>query len=289
MCPRQDERVAACEVRALQSSRLSYFRTEHKFLHYGEFTSLAEFASFLGFAREHALPILILGSGSNVLFKHRRVKSLILKNRLPREFTELSETSLRVSSSVMISEVLKWCEGRDLDSFYYLASVPATVGGAIAMNAGRGSIHKKTIFDFVDSVTVFRDGNEINLDKAEIPRGYRQTPFTGQKSDLITSVTFVFNQAEFQGSPRRDRVAWSKENQDHSAPNCGSVFKHCDWDLINRLRGRGFVSARFSSKTPNWILSTGTKSWPILWLIRIAQWAHRAKRKRAILELIAVD
>jgi UDP-N-acetylmuramate dehydrogenase len=161
--------------------------------------------------------------------------------------------------------------------------------GAIAMNAGRGAIYNKTIFDFVASVTVFRDGKELTLSKAEIPLDYRQTPFTGQKSDLITSVTFVFSQAEIQGSPRRERVAWSKENQDHSAANCGAVFKHCDWTLMNRLRGRGFFSARFSPKTPNWILSTGNKSWPIFWLIRLTQWSHRVLRKRAVLELIAVD
>jgi len=289
MDAQEDPPVGTREVRSLQSSRLSYYRSEHEFLHYGEFSSAADYVFFLGWARERALPILILGSGSNVLFKHRRVKSLVLRNRLPREISALSGTSLQVSSSVMVAEVLKWCEGRDLDSFYYLASVPATVGGAIAMNAGRGRAHNKTIFDFVASVTVLRDGKEITLSKGEIALDYRQTPFTGQKSDLITRVIFTFKPAEIEGSPRRERVAWSKENQDHSAPNCGSVFKQFDSTLMTRLRGRGFFSARFSTKTTNWILSTGNKSWPIVWLIRFTQWLHRVKRKRAVLEIIAVD
>ena len=70
------------EVKTLESDRLSTFRTAHRFMHYGEFTTVNEFREFRSFARERDLPILVLGNGSNVLFTRGRIRSLVLLNRL---------------------------------------------------------------------------------------------------------------------------------------------------------------------------------------------------------------
>jgi len=279
------------EVRTLESDRLSHFRTRHRFLHYGEATSVEEFVAYRRWAEVRGLPLLILGNGSNVLFRRSRIRALVVKNKLPRTLFEIDENTIEVSSTVAISQVLKWCKDRNLDSCYYLASVPATIGGAIAMNAGRGRTHNRSIFDFVKSVT-FLEGDELKTwQRHEIPIGYRQTPFTGLTSRLVVSAELTFPpRSDDRGSDAgRERVAWSKENQDHSAPNCGSVFKQSHSRIMSFLRGKRLSTAKYSPKTANWLLSRGPSSKPLVRLIRIAQVLHRLAGKRAVVELIQVD
>jgi UDP-N-acetylmuramate dehydrogenase len=277
------------KITTLNSDRLSCFRTAHAFQHYAEFTSVDEFLSLRRWANDQRIPFLILGGGSNILFKRQRVRSLILKNKLPKNLTELDPCTIEASSTTMVASILSWCHERQLDSFYYLASVPATVGGAIAMNAGRGRKHQQTIYDFVQSVTVLRGDCIQVLARDQIPLDYRKTPFTGIKNDLILSATFRFQAAEITGNPRQERVQWSKENQDYSAPNCGSVFKDYAPHILAAMRGKRFLDASYSTKTINWLLNSGSRSWPLVVLIRITQLLHRLSGRRALLELIEVE
>jgi len=268
--------------------KLSHYRTKHTFENYAEFTSVDAFLRLIDWAKEQNLPVFILGNGSNVLYGRRTVKSLVLKNKLPATLEELGDSRIEVSSTLPVSKVLRWCEARGLDSFYYLSSVPATIGGAIAMNAGRGRAHNLTIFDFVVSVAYVENGQEVVLQKSEIPLDYRSTPFTGLHTKLITRVVLDFaGEGESEGKIK-ERVSWSKQNQDHSAPNCGSVFKAFDGRVMVRLKGLGFAGSSFSAKTTNWLLCRGGRHWPLLMLILLAQLLHRLIGRRAVLELIKV-
>lgn len=289
-----DDTTTHCDahVRSIDSDRLSHFRTRHDFLHYGEAISAEQFIAYRRWADERDLPLLILGNGSNVLYTRKRIRALIVKNKLPRTLEVLNGNTIRVSSTVAISQVIKWCKDRNLDSCYYLASVPATIGGAIAMNAGRGRRHNRSIFDFVEKIT-FLDGDEVKtLSRSEIPIEYRRTPFTGLTSKLIISAELSFPPRPADGDAGdagHERVRWSRENQDHSAPNCGSVFKESHWRIMSVLRGRAFGTGQFSPKTANWLLCHGSSSRPLVRLIRIAQVLHRLVGKRAVVELIQVD
>ena len=128
-------------VRQLTSDRLSTFRTSHEFEHYAEFSTTEEFARLVAWARDASLRVYILGNGSNTLFARTRIRTLVLRNRLPRWMNVLDERRVEVSSANPTMTVLKHCEKQRLDSFYYLASVPATIGGTLAMHAGRGRRH----------------------------------------------------------------------------------------------------------------------------------------------------
>jgi UDP-N-acetylmuramate dehydrogenase len=127
------------------------------------------------------------------------------------------------------------------------------------------------------------------LSKEEIQIDYRQTPFTGLHAKLITEVVFHFPPLPDSRGMAKDRIAWSKEHQDHSGPNCGSVFKSCDYRLMGRLAGLRFGQAKFSRKTPNWIINQSANPRGIRLLIGAAQILHRLRRKKAVLELIKVD
>lgn len=200
---------------------------------------------------------------------------------------------IKASSSLSIMRILKYCERESLDSFYYLASVPATVGGAIAMNAGGAG---ETIFDFLESVTYWDGEKIVEKPAAELERAHRKTDFTGRTDRLIIDAVFRFPAKKLESSEIQSRVKWCHEYQDLSAPNCGSVFRECDRGIIKVARWFPpwgikipFVRTQFSRKVNNWIICRNQSSWPIVCLIRFVQWIHWSVGKKAIPEIIEVD
>ena len=111
----------------------STFRTEHQFKHLVNITNVTQISDFLSLDNKD---VFILGNGSNVLFKKHFIKTTILKNSLPQTIEKIDVHTYLVSSSCSIQKVLARCYKEKRDSFYYLSSVPATIGGAVAMNAG---------------------------------------------------------------------------------------------------------------------------------------------------------
>ena len=278
-------------IKSLEDNNLSFYRTSHYFERYGEFFTVEQFCEYCNWAKDKKIKIYILGNGSNTLFINKKIKSLILKNKLCKEIKPLSNNRIQVTSSVLVLDLLKYCHKNYLDSFYYLASVPATIGGALAMNAGRGKQHQLTIYDFVESVTFFDfESNSVKtLKKEQIVKGYRNTIFTGIHSRLILSATLKFTPTEFKKNPIVDRCKWSKNNQDYSAPNCGSVFRDSDSRILKKLRGLKIGKSSLSLKTNNWILNKSDSSFCIIIIIKIIFFIHYLLGKKAELEIITVD
>ncbi|WYM02898.1 MAG: FAD-binding protein [Gloeotrichia echinulata CP02] len=278
------------KIESFTSNTLSHYRTQHNFERIGEITSVDDLREYCSYAEENKVNIYIIGNGSNTLFVKRNIQSLVLKNKLPKYITPLPDNILEVSSSVSVMEVLKYCYQNSLDSFYYLASVPATIGGALAMNAGQGKhFGGATIYEFVESITFFEDGCIKTLENSQITRNYRETLFTGIHSKLILSAIFKFERTKFNDNPINSRIMWAKEYQDNTAPNCGSVFKLGNFRILGKLRGLSIGKSMFSNKTTNWIRNQSESSYSIIVLIKIAQILHFVTRQKIALEIITVD
>ena len=282
------------ELKQLDTDRLSTFRTHHRFQRFAEFTTVDQFLEYRRFAKENNLPLFILANGSNTLFTRKNVKTLVLRNKLEPWMKDLGEGRVEASSSLPVMKILKHCEKFGLDSFYFLASVPATVGGALAMNAGGGT--GPTVLDYAESVT-YIDGDEVKTVPAEsLERSHRRTQFTGVQNALIVSAVFKFPQRDLEESEIRKRIKWCHDHQDLSAPNCGSAFRVYHGPILHRFRrippggiGYPLFHAQFSRKVNNWIICKHKHSWPIVVLIRTVQLVHRLFGKRAEPEFIEVD
>lgn len=277
------------KIESLTSNKLSHYRTLHNFEKYAEITSVEEFQEYCEWAKTNNIKLYILGNGSNTFFTKKSINTLIIKNKLPKNIKFLPEYRLEVSSSTLVIDILKYCQENLWDSFYYLASVPATVGGALAMNAGRGKQYGYTIYDFVESVTFFEDGYIKTLAKDEIKRSYRQTIFTGIHQKIILSAVFKFNPLVSEDNLLVDRLKWSKSYQDYSAPNCGTVFKTASSPIMKVLKGLNVGKANFSPKTANWILNKSENSMAINRLIFIAKILHILAARKIELEVIKID
>ena len=278
------------KITEIETTNLSKFKTSHKFNRYGEIETLQDYIDFFNYGKLKNCSIYILGNGSNTLFTSKEVNTLVLKNKLPPSIECISENEglYQVSSTVMMNKFLNFCYKNSLESCYYLASVPATIGGALAMNAGRGKGFKKTIYDYVVSITYIEDGVLKTVEKKDLKLDYRKTMFTGIQTKLIVNAVFKFDKTEFEKSPIVDRIKWSKEFQDNTSPNCGSVFKESYPPILKLLKGFKWGSASYSSKTYNWVLNKSSNSKDVVRLINIAKILHKVIGKKASLEIIQV-
>lgn len=280
------------EVKSLKTDSLSRYKTFHHFENYGEICSVEDYSFYIQWAKQHNKRVFILGNGSNTLFTKKKIRSLILKNNMPKEIECVSDGLYKVSSNVMMHEILNFCFKNSLDSFYFLASVPASIGGALAMNAGEGKYIEgsKCTYDFVESVTfIDADGSVHTLSRNEMNVDFRKTMFTGHQEKFIVSAIFKFPLVDFNGvNPIKDRIHWAKQHQDNVAPNCGSVFNEGNGRILNRLKGLKVGSTYFSRKTSNWINNHSSRTLPILSLIAATKLLHFMIGKKCRLEIIRV-
>ena len=279
---------------AREGNDFSTYRTHHQVANYAEFTSVTEFATYIECARNAGLTPYVLGKGSNTFFAARKIAAAVLKNRLPEILNVVSESktsiSIEVSSSVSLMKVLRFCQQHSLDSFYYLASVPGNIGGALAMNAGGATNPPLAIYDFVDTVTWWESGATKTMPASEMPRSYRKTPFAGIHDKLIVSAQFTFPKTKLMDDPIQKRLEWYRLEQDTSGPSCGSVFHTCNGYVMGALKRTHFkiAGSHFSGKWANWIVCQNGSHRGISALILLAQILHRLAGKKAILELVRV-
>lgn len=279
-------------TRDFRSDRLSLYRTENVIGRYAELRDERQLPALADLYDEAGGRIYVIGNGSNLFLSRSRITSPVVKNSLPRGLERRADGLWWVSGTTNVMEVLRFCLRESLGSFYYLASVPATIGGAVAMNAGRGRNSGGSIFDFIKRVRYYdleaREIREIN--GADAVKGYRSTIFTGATSKVVLEASFEFPPGEFAENPIEARKTYAASAQDYSGPNCGSVFMLSDPAVIRFTKRIGLRvgGARFSRKTPNWIVNEMARPAGIAAIVRLVELWHGVLRRPVRREIITV-
>jgi UDP-N-acetylmuramate dehydrogenase len=153
-------------------------------------------------------------------------------------------------------------------------AIPASVGGAVRMNAGA---HDGEMADVVDSIEVFalEAGESRSVSAEEAGFGYRRSRLPHDAVVIGTTLALTPAPAEKIRARMEAARVWRRETQPVAEPNCGSVFKNPEGDhaarLIEAAGGRGMRvgGASVSTKHANFIVAeAGTKAEDVLSLIR---------------------
>ena len=173
-------------------------------------------------------PLRVLGSGANLLVADEGVDGIVVK--LDHDaFTEIKYNvageihAMKAGAGADMAKTLMDATRRGLEGLSQMAGIPASIGGAIRMNAGGAY---GAIGDAVESVTCLtKIGEKVTYPAGEIKFGYRGTNIP---DPIILSATFRLTQTD--PIQLRDRVkeifAYKKSTQplaDHSA---GCTFKN---------------------------------------------------------------
>lgn len=202
----------------------------------------------------------LIGGGSNLLINDKKNFDEVISLR---EFDERIEHigggEFVVGASVRLQKLIRTINDLGFGGIEYLYSVPALVGGALYMNAGRGSTENKCISDYLIDVNVLHNGIRKTIKREDCDFSYRHSIFkSGQY--VILSARFKFDCGTMQefDARIRDRLEHCREYQDGSKPNFGTVFCQSDGRVMRfvyRMDKKKDKGVYFSHKTRNWLIN----------------------------------
>lgn len=177
--------------------------------------------------------LVVLGDGANLLVDDAGVSSLVVALHDPADPAH-PMTSVRwgeghaptfapagASLFKMIPEAVR----RGLAGLENLAGIPATIGGAVVMNAG-GAFGQ--IADVVARVHAMdRDGREVVLDRRDIGFGYRRSGLSGLVI-LGAELTLTPEDPARLRARFKEVMEYKKKTQPMDANSAGCAFKNPD-------------------------------------------------------------
>jgi len=217
-------------------------------------------------------PLLWLGLGSNLLVSDAGFPGTVIATagRL-RSLTTPAPGRIRAEAGVACAQAARFAGRLGLVGAEFLAGIPGTIGGALAMNAGAWGGETWTQVDLVR--TVDRQGQVYTRRPAEFTIGYRHVAGPISRPDgqprewfLEAELVLAAGAAEAAQAQMRALLARRAETQPIGLPSCGSVFRNPPGEHAARLieaaglKGRRIGGAEVSPKHANFIINLGTAS-----------------------------
>ncbi|MFH1082102.1 MAG: UDP-N-acetylmuramate dehydrogenase [Pseudomonadota bacterium] len=253
----------------------------------GDSETLCRVMSFLV---KEGIPYIVAGRGSNLLVRDGGIGGTVIL--LSGAFTRIScnksdVSEISVGAGLPIADLLIRCRAEGITGLEFLAGIPGTVGGAVAMNAGAfgneigAKVHKLKL--------VTQTGGLEERDRSRLRFSYRS--LDREKGVVITQVTFQLDRdtQERVAEKIANYLKRRRETQPLEYPSAGSVFKNPVNDYAGRLieeaglKGKTIGGAMISNKHANFIINKGgATATDILALINLAR---EEVRRRAGVQL----
>ena len=221
---------------------------------------LADLQAFLRRLRP-AEPLLFVGLGSNLLVRDGGFAGTVVSMHAATKRAQMEGELLFADAGVAAPKVARFAAKHDRIGAEFLAGIPGTVGGALAMNAGCYGGETWRIVERVQ--TIDRRGTVRVRGAAEFDIGYRHCEPGSPREEWFTGGWFRLAPGDGAASQARIKEFLGKRiaSQPLQLPNAGSVFRNPPGDhaarLIEACGLKGFArgGARVSEKHANFIVN----------------------------------
>jgi UDP-N-acetylmuramate dehydrogenase len=224
-------------------------------------------------------PLLFLGLGSNLLVRDGGFRGTVVSMHSAKLHPRLDSGLIYAEAGVASPKVARFAARHNFEGAEFLAGVPGSVGGALAMNAG---CYGGETWDVVErAVTIDRSGRLVLRAKDEFDISYRHCAPKPEREEWFAAAWFKLppGDGETSRSVIKELLGRRIATQPLSLPNAGSVFRNPPKDhaarLIEACGMKGFSrgGARVSEKHANFIVNPGGKASAadIEWLIQHLQ------------------
>jgi len=216
----------------------------------------------LNFIKENNIKHIVLGNGSNVIFKNEKYNGIIIKlDRLNK--VTFNDTTIEVEAGYSLIKLAIECMKRSIGGFEFASGIPGLIGASIAMNAGA---YKSDMASIVKEVKVINPNLEIiTMTNEELDFSYRDSFIKKNPNYYIVSAILELvpgDSKEIEELISKRRVK-RMETQPLDAPSAGSVFRNPEGmyagELIENcgLKGYAINDAMISDKHANFIINKG--------------------------------
>ncbi len=277
-------RIAGPQVRFdSPMSRLTTFRVGGNAEAIYESTDPEGLCRVIWYLVKEKIPYLVTGRGSNLLVRDGGISGVVILlsgAHAEIDCKKFGHSEISVGAGLSIADLLIWCREAGISGLEFLAGIPGTIGGAVAMNAGAFG---NEIGARVSEMRLVTPRGEFSVvDSSLLKFSYRALDL--EKGAVIIQVGFRLNRES--GKTVSERIAGylrrRKETQPLEYSSAGSVFKNPANDYAGRLieqaglKGKKIGRAMISTKHANFIVNAGgATAADILGLIDAAREAVR--------------
>ena len=209
-----------------------------------------------------SLPVTWLGRGTNVLIRDGGIRGVVIvMHHCMNAMQRVDKNLVRAEVGVSCAKLARVSADYDMQGAEFLAGIPGTVGGALAMNSG--AYGSETWNHVVEVEIIDRSGELHKRSPQEFKIAYRSVE--GLHDEWFIAATFKFEPGNGVQAKQTIRELLDKRNatQPVGTNSCGSVFRNPKNDFAARLieacelKGKAIGGAQISSKHANFIINTG--------------------------------
>ncbi len=189
----------------------------------------------------------LIGGANNLLLSPTPPPLMMLGKSF--DYIKLVDNALEVGCATKTGRVLSFAKKHNIANFEFVAKLPGTIGGMVAMNAG---VKSYEIFNYIKAVEI----NGKWIDKEEIEYGYRFANLNGVATRVRLKLEYGYSEE------LREELLHLRDNQPKE-PSAGSVFKNPKGDYAGRLieavglKGKRVGDMEFSKIHANFLVNLG--------------------------------
>lgn len=206
-------------------------------------------------------PVHFIGLGSNLLVRDGGVRGTVVVMHNVSATLKIEDGLVYAEAGVTCAKLAKFSARQDRHGAEFMAGIPGTVGGALAMNAG---CHGGETWDAVKKVLTVDAHGELHLrDRSEFEPSYRHVTMPANEWFLAAWFDLATGDASEAERKIKSLLAKRLETQPLNLPNAGSTFRNPPGDFAARLietcglKGHVIGGAQVSEKHANFIVNLG--------------------------------
>lgn len=207
-------------------------------------------------------PLHFIGLGSNLLVRDGGVKGTVVLMHGALTTLQLDTGFVYAEAGVTCAKLAKFAARQHKHGAEFMAGIPGTVGGALAMNAG---CHGGETWEIVDRVlTIDREGKLHERNHQAFATAYRHVEMPVADEWFVAAWFKLADGDAVEAEARiKQLLARRLATQPLNLPNAGSVFRNPPGDHAARLietsglKGYSIGGAQVSEKHANFIVNQG--------------------------------
>ncbi|HLA24148.1 MAG TPA: UDP-N-acetylmuramate dehydrogenase [bacterium] len=207
------------------------------------------------------IPFTVLGAGSNVLVSDLGIRGVVLKIGKGVDRIRIDGETVVAESGAGLPALAKLSAARGLAGLEFSAGIPASVGGAVVMNAGA---HGHAMAEVVRAARIITPDGEQVLPAEALGFAYRTSALPAVNCVVLEATLQLTRSDPAQVRGRTEEWLRQRgETQPLGPPSSGCVFRNPPGDHAGRLvdlaggKGLAVGGARVSDLHANYILNIG--------------------------------
>lgn len=177
------------------------------------------------FVAGSAVPVLVVGRGSNLLVSDRGFDGLVI--HIAESFSYLKTSGLRVEAGAgtPLPRLARGSVEAGVAGLEFFVGIPGSVGGAVRQNAGCFGVETRDRLE-VAVILDLHNASEATMGPDDLEMSYRHSNVG--PGHLVVSAVFrgTSDDVTKSGDELKKITRWRKENQPGGTLNAGSVFKN---------------------------------------------------------------